>query len=70
MTRTQQIGDMHFAVVAVQELGGEANPEEVAERLRWYTGHPRITYGRSLDVGRARTALLAAHDHGFLDDPR
>jgi hypothetical protein len=47
---------MHHAAVAVEELGGNADAAEVAKRLRW-------------DTARAKTALLAAADHGLIGDP-
>lgn len=50
------LGDMHHAAVAVEELGGNADAAEVAKRLRW-------------DTARAKTALLAAADHGLIGDP-
>jgi hypothetical protein len=54
----KQLGDMHHAAVAVEELGGDVNPRKVARRLKGFWG--------SNDVERARTALLAAEDHRIL----
>lgn len=62
MKAAQQLGDMHHAVVAVYELGGEASPAEVAMQLRWTADDRRV------DEQRAETALLAAQDHGYIGE--
>jgi hypothetical protein len=84
MKRT--IGDMHRAIVAVEELGGTATPEEIATKLRWCRD---IKEGESLadvvafidsrgnvfargvlDVNRAETALIAACEHGYFEEAK
>lgn len=59
-------GDMHHAVVAVEELGGVVSAEKVAEKLKgFWAGHGSL--GEDVpDVERAKTALLAAEEHGIL----
>ena len=59
-----QLGDMHHAVVAVQELGGLASAAEVALKLRW------IGDDRRPDAERAKTALFAAQEHDLVGSPR
>lgn len=55
-----KLGDMHFAVVAVQELGGLASPAEVALKLGWVDRDNRV------DERRAETALLAAAEQDYI----
>lgn len=63
-----KLGDMHFAVVAHAELGGNADAREVAVKLNWRLGPGAA---REIpDVRRAETALLAAAEHGFVGSPR
>lgn len=63
----KQLGDMHHAAVAVEELGGVISAEKVAERLKgFWAGHGSL--GEDLpDVERAKTALLAAEEHRILE---
>jgi len=55
---------MHFAVVAHDELGGEATAAEVALKLGW------VGADRRVDARRAETALLAAAEQGYVGSPR
>jgi hypothetical protein len=59
-----EFGDMHFAIVAHEELGGEASAAEVALKLGW------VGADRRADERRAETALLAAAERGFVGAPR
>lgn len=63
-------GDMHHAVVAVEELGGVVSAEKVAEKLKgFWGGHGSL--GEAVpDVERARTAILAAEEHRILEVTR
>lgn len=57
-------GDMHFAIIAHEELGGEATAAEVALRLGW------VGVDRRVDERRAETSLLAAAEQGYIGAPR
>jgi hypothetical protein len=59
-----KVGDMHHAIVALDELDGHATPTEVALKLGW------VDEDRRPDAGRAETALLAAHEHGYAGAPQ
>lgn len=71
---------MHLAIVAHEELGGEATAEQVARKLRWRTverntyrgldGDKIETVATVWDVKRAETALLAAAERGYVGSPR
>lgn len=68
----EQIGDMHWAVVARDELEAEGRAttaDLVAIKLGWFRGRRR-TDPPEIDVERATTAMLAAAEHGFMGSPR
>lgn len=56
-----KLGDMHHAIVALEELDGIATAEEVALKLRW------IGRDHRPDKERARTALIAAYEHRYVE---
>jgi hypothetical protein len=61
------IGEMHYAAVAVSELGGSPTAADVASKLGWYLYRAPGGVDGVPDVPRAETALLAAHEHNLLE---
>jgi len=73
-----QIGDMHWAVVARDELEEEGRPttaDLVAIKLGWFVGvldpgDSPVPISTAPDTERATTALLAAAEQGYVGSPR